>query len=159
MTRTVEGVRIFNGPKGRPEGSIRRFVGVTEGDAAAALARCKEVLVAVTHWIPRSSERPVSLRQWKDHTPKWFLEACGPELSQAEAEDEVARWRALDSASKAGWEAEHRWSFADWIAWFDWSSDLRRSWLWGDGGTLTTTDSRLMSRFRKTAPPRGPWCG
>lgn len=136
MTRTTEGVRIFGGPKGAPDGVIRRFVGTTDGHAVAALARCKEVLVAVTHWIPPLSEQPVSLGKWKEHTPKWFLDACAPELSQGDAEEQLALWRSLDVAGKARFEEERRWSFADWIAWFDWSSDLRRSWLWWDGGTL-----------------------
>lgn len=135
MTRTTEGARIFQGPKGTPTGAIRRFVGTTDGDAEAALARCKQVLVAVTHWIPPLSEQPVSLEKWRERTPKWFLDACAPELSQAEAEGQVALWRSLDADGKARFEEERRWSFADWIAWFDWSSDLRRSWLWWDGGT------------------------
>jgi len=67
------GSRIFLGPEGQPDGWLRRFVGVTDGEAQAALDRCKEVLVAVTHSLPglREPDRPDF---WRDHAPKWFLD-------------------------------------------------------------------------------------
>jgi len=109
---------------------------MTQGDAVATLDRCKELLLAVTHWVPPLSEQPVSLDSWRAHTPKWFLDRCAPPLSPTEAEEEVRGWRSLDGAEKARYEQERAWTFEDWVAWFDWSSDLRRSWLWWDSGTL-----------------------
>jgi hypothetical protein len=136
VTRTTEGARIFQGPSGDPNGWLRRFVGVTDGAALPALDRCKEVLVAVTHWIPPLSEQPVSVETWKAHTPRWFVEACASPPTRAEAEEDLRVWRSLGEDEKARHEQERAWTFEDWIAWFDWSSDLRRSWLWWDGGTL-----------------------
>src|SRR6266487_7140193 len=92
MTRTVEGVRIFQGPQGNPEGVLRRFVGKTDGHSQASLDRCKELLVAVTHWIPPRDELPVSVEDWKAHTPDWFVRACAPEMSIAQAEEELRGW-------------------------------------------------------------------
>lgn len=134
MTRTVEGARIFQGPHGEPRGWLRRFVGEVSGEAETALDRCKEVLVAVTHAMPglREPDRPDF---WLDHVPQWFLDRCAPSKSQEEAEAELAHWRSLDAAGKARYEQEQAWTFDEWVAWFDWRSDLRRSWLWWDGGT------------------------
>lgn len=48
----------------------------------------------------------------------------------------MSEWRSLDPAGRARYEQERAWTFDDWVVWFDWRSDLRRSWLWWDGGTL-----------------------
>jgi len=98
---------------------LRRFVGKTDGHSQASLDRCKELLVAVTHWIPPRDELPVSVEDWKAHTPDWFVRA----------------WRALDAAGKLRYQAEQPWTFANWIEWFDCSSDLQRPWRWWNGGT------------------------
>ena len=135
MTRTVEGVRIFHGPEGNPEGVLRRFVGKTDGQSQSSLDRCKELLIAVTHWIPSRDELPVSVEDWKAHTPDWFVRACAPEMSTAQAEEELRAWMALDEAGRRRYQSEQPWTFANWIEWFDWSSDLQRSWRWWDGGT------------------------
>jgi hypothetical protein len=42
----------------------------------------------------------------------------------------------LDAAGRLRYEQEQPWTFENWIAWFDWSSDMQRSWLWWDAGTL-----------------------
>lgn len=135
MTRTVEGARIFLGPRGEPEDILRRFVGATEAQSEAALQRCKDLLIAVTHWVA-PLDGPVSIDDWKAHVPDWFVAACAPELSAAEIEDELRSWRELDSEGKARYDAERAWTFGDWIFWFDPNSDLRRSWRWWDGGTV-----------------------
>jgi hypothetical protein len=135
VTRTVEGARIFSGPQGQPDGWLRRFVGVTDGDAAAALERCKEVLVAATHSLPglREPDRPDF---WQAHLPTWFLARWAAPQSDVEAAEELVAWRSLDAAGRARHDAERAWAVEDWVAWFDWRSDLRRPWLWWDGGTL-----------------------
>jgi hypothetical protein len=135
MTRTVEGARIFQGPQGNPKGVLRRFVGKTDGHSQSSLDRCKELLIAVTHWIPPRDELPVSVEDWKAHTPDWFVRACAPEMSLAQAEEKLRAWSALDEAGKLRYQAEQPWTFANWIAWFDCSSDPQRSWRWWNGGT------------------------
>jgi hypothetical protein len=140
MTRTVEGVRIFRGPQGNPDGVLRRFIGKTDGHSQSSLDRCKELLIAVTHWLPPRDELPVSVDDWKAHTPDWFVRACVPEMSKAQAEEELRAWRTLDEAGKLRYQAEQPWTFASWIAWFDWSSGLKRSWRWWNGGTNDDSD-------------------
>jgi hypothetical protein len=78
----------------------------------------------------------VSVEAWARHIPKRFLDACAPLPTLAEAETQVREWRSLDQAGKLRYEEEQPWTFEAWMGWFDWSSDLRRSWLWWDGGTL-----------------------
>ncbi|MCP2323342.1 hypothetical protein HDA40_001849 [Hamadaea flava] len=155
MTRTVEGIRIFQGPQGNPEGVLRRFVGQTDGHSQSSLDRCKELLIAVTHWIPPRSELPVSVEDWKAHTPDWFVRACAPELSTAEAEEELRAWRVLDEAGKVRYEAERPWTFASWIGWFDYSSDLRRSWRWWNGGADDDSEFWGLPRLCLTPDLRG----
>jgi hypothetical protein len=140
MTRTVEGVRIFRGPQGDPDGVLRHFVGRTDHHAQASLDRCKELLVAVTHWIPPRHELPVSVEDWKAHTPDWFVRACAPEVSPARADEERRGRTVLDDEGKLSSQAEQPWTFASWIAWFDSSSGLQRSWYWWDGGTTDDSD-------------------
>jgi hypothetical protein len=134
MTRTGEGVRIFHGPQGAPQGVLRRFVGETDRQSQASLDRCKELLIAVTHWIPPRDARPASVEDWKARTPEWFVRACVPEVPLVQAEDELRAWKALDEAGRAGSPGEQPWTFADWIGWFDHSSGLHRSWRWWNGG-------------------------
>ncbi|WP_436532812.1 hypothetical protein [Actinoplanes sp. HUAS TT8] len=136
MTRTGEGVRIFHGPRGAPQGALRRFVGKTDRQAQASLDRCKELLIAVTHWIPPRDARPARVEDWKARTPEWFVRACAP----VPAEEELRAGRALDEAGKAHHRAEQPWTFADWIGWFDHSSGRQRSWRWWDGGIDDDSD-------------------
>ncbi|MEU8660060.1 hypothetical protein, partial [Actinoplanes philippinensis] len=127
MTRTVEGARIFHGPQGAPQGALRRFAGTTDRQSQAALDRCKDLLIAVTHWIPPRGAAPAGVEDWKARTPEWFVRACAPEVSPARAEAS----RATDGQP---------WAFADWIRWFDHSSGLQRSWRWWDGGCSDDAD-------------------
>jgi len=136
VTRTIEGVRIFRGPEGEPDGLLRRFLGDTGSESDFALQRCKDLLIAVTHWIPAPGERQPTLDDWRARLPDWFVAACAPELTEAEAAEEMKAWRALDTEGKALYEAEHPWTLANWLAWFAWDSDVQRSWRWWDGGVI-----------------------
>jgi hypothetical protein len=58
------------------------------------------------------------------------VEACAPEVSQEEAERELARRRRLSWKARAELEARARWSLDNWLYWFE---PPQRSWEWWDG--------------------------
>lgn len=145
MTRTLEGARIFRGPEGEPEGLLRRFVGNSGTESDLALQRCKDLLIAVTHWIPAPGETQ-HLDGWRARLPEWFIAACAPEPTEAEAAADLRAWRSLDSAGKARYEAEQPWTLENWLAW---SSGIRTCGGPGDGVTEarpTMRRSGLRSR-------------
>jgi hypothetical protein len=95
-------------------------------DAARTRDRAAEVMTAVlTHgrpvWPPEAD--------WAHLLPAWFVEACGPELSPAAAEERMRRWRALPPAAQARASAEERWSLANWLFWLE---PDERQWFWWD---------------------------
>jgi hypothetical protein len=107
-----------------------RFLGWCSGNAEQVIERARAVLALVNQ---HSAGEPPSDVEWGELLPAWFVSRCGPELSQEQAEEETARWRALSRDEQIRWEEERRWSLADWIYWF---KPENRCWYWWDAKPL-----------------------
>lgn len=107
-----------------------RFIAKCPGDAPQVLERSKQVLKAVNEnslpvWPPDD--------RWPALLPEWFVDRCGPEMSQEEAEAWLAWWKALPDAEQKRVEADKAWSLFNWIYWLD---PENRQWYWWDGLAL-----------------------
>jgi hypothetical protein len=97
------------------------------------LRRSREVLREVVA-ASRGSEWP-SLLEWNQLLPRWFVDACGPELSREEAQAWMEEWRRLTPAEKAASEERERWSLPGWLHWFA-PGDDQRQWCWLSGKAI-----------------------
>lgn len=113
-----------------------RFVVSCDGNAHAVLASARVLMEAVSS---RCAEGWPVADNWVESFPSSFLQACGPELTDAEAEAWLRRWDQLSDADRRAEEAERAWSVQDWLYWV---SPENRSWLWWDA---TAVDPETIS--------------
>ena len=97
---TDEAQRLHSGPTAgeKPKGVLTSFNLICDGNAEQVLGRCKEVLglVSAVNLDPWPS-----VEQWGKTLPKWFVDACFPEVIREEAE----RWPADE---RSGGRGAHR---------------------------------------------------
>jgi len=121
-----------------PEGTVPggmgtvQFVADCPGNAAVVLQRVKEVLsIASEHtlsgWPPDE--------QWRSLLPAWFLAACAPEQTQAEADKWMAWWRTLPREQQIRVDQEKEWSLHSWLYWM---KPENRIWTWWDARAIDT---------------------
>lgn len=107
-----------------------RFVAWCVGNAEQVIEKAKAVLMVInTH---SDGEWPSDDR-WRGLLPSSFVSRFAPELSQEQAEAEVARWRTLSREEQVQWEEERQWSLANWTYWF---RPENRYWYWWDAKPL-----------------------
>jgi hypothetical protein len=137
MPRTLEGRRIVLGPQPDqpPQGVLVRANATAPGNAPATLQRCRDLLLVVLDFLPDPPAFP-TLHEWHQVLPPWFLHACGPERSHAEEQAWLQRWRAAPPHQQRQLEQQRPWAVADWLYWFDPTSDAERSWAWWDSGVV-----------------------
>lgn len=106
-----------------------RFIAWCPANAAQVLEKAKAVLKVVNR---HSTGEWPNDDKWKELLPNWFVKSCSPELSQAEAEAELARWRQLPREEQIR-EEEDLWSLSNWVYWF---KPGNRQWYWWDAAVL-----------------------
>jgi hypothetical protein len=106
-----------------------RFLGWCSGSAEQIIERAKAVLTVVNQHS--AGEWPTD-QTWRELLPAWFVARCGPELSQEEAEAEMARRKKLPPEEQKR-AAEEGWSLLNWIYWFQ---PENRYWYWWDAKPL-----------------------
>ncbi|TWD73101.1 hypothetical protein FB561_6986 [Kribbella amoyensis] len=122
MKREIEQQRLL-GTKDDP--SVGAVEVVAQADEPEVLlGRCREVLAVVLSY--GESDWPSPAR-WAAVLPSWFLEACGPETSPAEAEEWLRAWRLLTPDRQLEVEAEEPWTLSDWLHWLQ---PGERTWYW-----------------------------
>lgn len=128
MTPEHELHHIDNGPDpGEAPGGIGLVTFDVEcrGNAHEVYERAREVLRIV---VQQHETRP-ALDPWTRILPQWFLDACAPEQSPAEAERWSQWWRSLPREEQREVEAATPWSLQNWIYWFEREN---RQWYWWD---------------------------
>ncbi len=88
------------------------------------ITRAKEVLIRLDE---TAREQWPAVETWVKVLPVWFIEACAPEKSHAEARAWLARWRGLSNVERDREEREKAWSLANWLYWME---PDRRTWWW-----------------------------
>ncbi|WP_332642330.1 hypothetical protein [Aeromicrobium sp.] len=76
--------------------------------------------------------------EWSSRLPRWFVDACSPQMSDEERERWLTHWRSLDRAGKAQAEADLGWTMVDWLAAVD--RDSRAWWWWATNAQAATLD-------------------
>jgi hypothetical protein len=133
MTPYSEELRRLDGQAPSGTATMLRLVLVAKcpRGAAEVLERVRDVLGRVVGALASGSELP-DARKWRETLPSWFVEACRPEMSQAEALDWLEKWRALSPPQQAAEEERQAWSLEDWLHWFAKGPD-ERQWRWLSG--------------------------
>src|SRR5437899_3002986 len=91
--------RLLNGPGSLspPSGSWTDKYAVTcAGNADAVLRNAKQILEIVL----RNSSDDMPEVDWFSILPKWFVDACAPELTAAEIDQLDKYWRSLSYEEK-----------------------------------------------------------
>lgn len=101
-------------------GFIIEIVAGCEGNASEILQKVREVLKRVI-----DCELPfnASVEDWKAILPKWFVEACSPEINKQEAEKLLKTPQGFETLANT-------WTVSGFIYWF---RPEERSWYWWDG--------------------------
>ena len=92
------------------------------GNSSEVLEKTKEVLKIVIN-CELSFDDPVD--DWEAVLPKWFVDACSPEISKEEAEELIKTGQGFETLS-------NMWTVSGFIYWF---RPDQRSWYWWDGVT------------------------
>lgn len=137
MTPEAELRRMEGEPTGDARWSapaLERIEIRCDGDSAAVLGRCREVLRAV---LTAPSEPWPDVERWRELLPHWFIGACAPEESPEHGEARIIWERMISAESRRKSAREERWRLSSWIYWFE---PGNRSWHWWDA---SAPDSNL----------------
>jgi hypothetical protein len=129
LSREMELMRLSSGQCGdSPPAGLDRFEAevVCASDAEEVLARTKEVFQVILQQRP---EHWPSLEEWRKLLPNWFVEASGPEQTEAEARAGLERWRSLPPDEQLRELSNERWAIGEFVHWFQ--PPERECWWWG----------------------------
>lgn len=131
IRREHERLRHLTPPETKPMGlGTVRFIGHTESSPQQVIARARAVMAVINE---NSFTEWPDIGIWKRELPVWFVEQCAPEMTQDEAEAELARRMALNAAERAKVANEARWTLANWLYWLE---PENRQWFWWDAAIL-----------------------
>lgn len=103
-------------PDERPGGiGLVELAANCEGNAEQVAERTREILMQV---LKEDTANWPTLEHWRKKLPHWFVEACGDELSRADAERFLESWHAMSDEEKAENARTERWAVSDWLHWF-----------------------------------------
>jgi hypothetical protein len=131
---TDEAQRLHSGPTAgeKPKGVLTSFNLICDGNAEQVLGRCKEVLglVSAVNLDPWPS-----VEQWGKTLPKWFVDACFPEVIREEAE----RRHRLPMSDRE--RLAEQWSVGAWTYWF---RPSERSWYWWNARVVDANHAEVQ---------------
>lgn len=132
MGNEAELRRLLAGPLDNeaPSGFLVDYIAACVPDSATTLRRAKEVwAIVLAHNI-----QGLSLGQWRDLLPEWFIAHCGPEISMEEA----LRRRALSMEERVRYA--QTWSLSAWVHWLQ---PAERHWSWWTATTISPSALRI----------------
>jgi hypothetical protein len=112
--------RLLVGPEPgeQPAGILVEVAAECEVDAGVVLNGVREVWGAV---LDQPDPSRLTVKEWTELLPQWFVDRCGPEIAMTEA----LRRRALPMEERLRLAEE--WSLGAWVHWL---SPAERSWAW-----------------------------
>jgi hypothetical protein len=136
LRRVAEGPR----PDEEPTGQLVAADVRCDGDAAAVLARCREVMAVV---LEHSDGEWVSDEQWRDLLPAWFVEVSAPDPTPEETQELMARRAAMASDERRAFDAERsqRWSVGAFVSNFD---PEERTWYWWSAEVINDDGFQIL---------------
>lgn len=125
----TELARLSSGPASSemPKGMIATLTVYCDGNALEVLTRVKQVLGLV---LQAGNPAALSIEQWRETLPSWFVSQCADEITQAEAE----RRRLLPYEQRV--ELAKHWSLGGWLYWFGLDE---RPWEWWSAKIILDT--------------------
>ena len=126
---STELTRLSSGPDfgEQPKGLIAALTVHCDSDALGVLTRAKQVLGLV---LQQGDPATLSMEQWHEILPSWFVRQCADEITQAEAE----RRRSLPYEQRV--ELAKHWSLGGWLYWFGLKE---RPWEWWNAKVIVDT--------------------
>ncbi|WP_080816932.1 hypothetical protein [Agrobacterium deltaense] len=111
-------------------------VAVLLGHAGELVSKLEELFVLINS-VSRTSP---SLEVWNAVLPKWFIEACAPEATQDQLEEEMSLKRSMIFEEWVNMMNSKPWSVSSWVYWFE---PARRNWFWNKGKEITPKNISL----------------
>lgn len=121
-------------PAGAADVAAYEFV-ADSPDSGELLRNCREVMSVV---LRRQEDEWPSLDGWRELLPRWFVDACGPELTHEQADWQSAWLKSLPAEQQVAAEDAIPWSLADWL---EWLRPSERTWYWLGADA---TDQRVL---------------
>lgn len=121
--------RLMHGPlAGQRIGGLGsvRFLIITKDTPQRVLDKVREVLRIV---LAQSKDRWLSLEEWRQILPAWFIRQCRAERTKKEAEEWLKSWKLLSNEEQERVSEEDGWSLDNWLYWFE---PKHRTWRWWD---------------------------
>lgn len=85
-------------------------------------------------WLP--------VQQWSVVLPGWFVSRCSPQMTREQADQWLARWKALSRSEQARLEREVEWSLDNWL----YAMNLEnRQWFWWDAKQLGDSNELVVA--------------
>jgi hypothetical protein len=142
----VDGSRSNEVPGGA--GTVR-LVARSPGTAGDVWERSRQVMIAV---LDHSESSWPTLDQWRSILPRWFIDASGEEMSDAEAEDWLTWWRSLPPDEQAPATQDQKWTLADWLYWLE---PAQREWFWWNAAVANPDTVHVDVQVRGWPAPLG----
>lgn len=87
-----------------------------------------------------------------DKLPQWFIDACRPEMTKEEADNELERWRRLSEEEKAVYDHKIQWSALNWLHAMQPSE---REWYWVGAKVLSEKEALVIIKISESPAPLG----
>ena len=111
---------------GELRGCTLKKISVISKNITENVNQIKEVLQNIFETTLTEKKWP-DLEKWKSIFSKDFINKFSPEMTDEEANEWLNRWQSLSTEEKAIEEKNRKWSFSNWIYWFE--PDVR-VWRW-----------------------------
>lgn len=110
---------------------------------SSSSAECIEKITSVCAIVSTRAANWSALQQvdWESLLPQWFLDACAPPMSAAEAQAFLERWRKLSPADRTALTDAQAWSLPDWLHWMN---PEQATWSLAASETLSPNLARVV---------------
>jgi hypothetical protein len=108
-----------------------RFIAWGCGNASEVLEKARSLMILVD----QAADKWPREDQWLKLLPDWFVKKCSPEITQEEAELELARLSNLAPSEQVEAEENAAWSVSNWLSFLQ---PENRNWYWWDAKILTS---------------------
>lgn len=110
------------------------FIIKCSGNSFDVLSKCKEILKIV---LEHNRNTEMTLDEWRNLLPQWFIRRCAKELSKEEAEKRLS----LPIDERRRITENEGWTLSGWIYWLN---PQERQWYWGDAKIIDYNTIHLV---------------
>lgn len=145
----------------RDTGTLRIFPGgflvFCDGDAPEVLERARQIKL-ICNEKGMEEEWP-SDDLWPDFLPDWFVDACHPERTSEEYEQDRLAFRQMTREEEMEDARNEQWSLSEFVSWMDpeaWLEISSVNWIWWDAVLKDENTIRIHIGEMGDPPPGAP---